>query len=248
MQEILELVKFKKQEFAQLPLFEFMQDKSIAPRQRLSFAPCMAHFIMSFSDINKYVLRNDQISNPIQEMVNQYTYEDDNHWPWFIADIEKLGFNSPLSFSDTLKFIWGEDTKITRQIAYQVIGYALEAEPNIKILIIQALEATADVFFSKSTEVISELQIITKQEYCFFGDLHLHEETGHTMSNSNSEKLLAEIELTESQRQEAINAVEKIFNIFSEWTYELLTYAHNHPVKLVQSELEKPQSQLAICR
>jgi hypothetical protein len=246
MQELLNIIEFKKQEFAQLPLFKFMQDQSITPRQRLSFAPCMAHFIMSFSDINKYVLRNSNISNPIQEMVNQYTYEDDNHWPWFIADIEKLGFNSSLSFTDALKFIWGEETKITRQIAYQVIGCALDAEPNIKILIIQALEATADVFFSKSTQITLELQISNKEDYCFFGDLHLHEETGHSMGNSNSETLIREIKLTESQRQEAINAVERIFNIFSEWTYELLAYAHNHPVELVQAESENSESKLAI--
>jgi hypothetical protein len=246
MKEVLDLIQSRKNEFAQLPLFDFMQDKSISPRQRLSFAPCMAHFIMSFSDINKYVLRTKNTCNNIQEIVNQYTYEDDNHWIWFVDDIDQLDFNERLSFSDMLKLIWGEETKITRQIAYQVAGYALEAEPEIKLLIIQALEATADTFFSRSTQITLELQKITKRDYLFFGDLHLHEENEHTMGESDCKHTIAEIELTESQRREAINAVEKIFGIFSEWTYELLAYAHNHPVEVTQDELEASKSKLAI--
>jgi hypothetical protein len=239
MQEVLNLIEAKKQEFAKLPLFSFMKDKSIAPRQRLSFSPCMVHFIMSFSDINKYVLRAHDKADSIQEKVNQYTYEDDNHWPWFIDDVEKLGFNPMLSFTQAVKLMWGKETQITRQITYQVAGYALEAEPAVKIVIIQILEATADVFFSLSTRITSELQKETNTEYLFFGDLHLHEETEHTMNASNSQEFLVKIELTESQRQEALDAVEAIFKIFTEWTYELLAYAHNHPIEPATSEEAK---------
>ncbi len=239
MQELLNFIAAKKQEFAKLPLFYFMQDQSINPRQRLSFAPCMLHFIMSFSDINKYVLRTHEEADYLQKIVNQYTYEDDNHWPWFITDIEELGFNPILNFTQAVKLIWGEETKLTRQITYQVAGYALEAEPAIKIVIIQALEATADVFFSISTKITSELQKNTKTEYLFFGDLHLHEETEHTMDTLSSQKFLADIELTEFQRQEALDAVEKIFKIFSEWTYELLAYAQSHPVEITVKEESK---------
>ncbi|BAZ42310.1 hypothetical protein NIES4101_82790 [Calothrix sp. NIES-4101] len=247
MKDILSLIEKKKQDFAILPLFQYMENPYIHPLQRLAFAPCMAHFIMSFSDINKYVLRTPQSSHSIQKIVNQYTYEDDNHWPWFISDVEQLGFNQLLSFTDALKFIWGEETKITRQIAYRTARYALEGEPEIKILIIQVLEATADVFFSKSLKITSELRQNTNLEYLFFGDLHLHEETEHTMGNPDSEKLLAEIELTDSQYKEALHAVEQIFNIFSEWTYELLAYAQNHPVEIVESKSASSKSELAIC-
>jgi hypothetical protein len=250
MQEILELIKFKKQEFAQLPLFKFMQDKSITPRQRLSFAPCMAHFIMSFSDFNKYIFRvkNYDSNGGIQEMINEHTHEDEAHSPWFLVDLEVLGLNPQCNFAKTIDFIWGEETKITRQISYQVAGLTLQAEPVIKFVAIEALEAMGNVFFSVSSKITSELEQITQKEYIYFGDSHLKVETGHTMGEIEVEKYFTEIELTESQRQEAINAVEKIFNIFSQWTYELLTYAHNHPVEIIQSKLEKSQSEMAICR
>ncbi|NJL62430.1 MAG: hypothetical protein HC903_12075 [Methylacidiphilales bacterium] len=250
MQEILDIIEFKKQEFAHLPLFKFMQDKSIAPRQRLSFAPCMAHFIMSFSDFNKYIfrVRNYYSDSKIQEAINEHTNEDEAHSPWFLVDLEVLGLNPQCNFAKTIDFIWGEETKITRQISYQVAGLTLQAEPVIKLVAIEALEAMGNVFFSVSSKVTSELEQITQKEYVYFGESHLEVETGHTMGASEVEKYFAEIELTELQRQEAINAVEKIFNIFSQWTYELLTYAHNHPVELAQSELEQSKSKLAICR
>ena len=48
MKEVFALIEKKQQEFAQLHLFKFMQDTSLTPRQRLAFAPCLAHFVMSF--------------------------------------------------------------------------------------------------------------------------------------------------------------------------------------------------------
>ncbi len=59
MKEVLELIAQKQQEFAQLPLFKFMQDRRIAPRQRLAFAPCLAPFAMNFKDLNKYAFREE---------------------------------------------------------------------------------------------------------------------------------------------------------------------------------------------
>ena len=50
MEKVLALIEKKKQEFAKSELFEFMRDKSIDPRQRLAFAPCIAPFTMGFGD------------------------------------------------------------------------------------------------------------------------------------------------------------------------------------------------------
>jgi hypothetical protein len=248
MQEILDLIQLKKHQFAQLPLFEFMQDTKIYPMQRLSFAPCMAHYVMSFSDLNKYVFRTNTSDNDVQNIINIHTNEDDDHWYWYIWDIEKLGLNSNYSFAQVLEFIWNEETKITRQIAYQIAGYTLQADPVVKIAVIEALEAMGHVFCAISAKVAKELEAITKMEYQYFGHVHLDAETGHAMGTENTEFVLTKIKLTESQHKEAVNAVEKIFDVFSEWTYELLDYAHNHPVDLVKYELENSKSKLAIYR
>lgn len=78
-QDILDVIETKKAKFAQAPLFQFMQDQHISPLQRLGFAPCIAHFILSFGDLNKYVFRDESSNDVIQELINEHTYEDDHH-------------------------------------------------------------------------------------------------------------------------------------------------------------------------
>ncbi|MBF2064049.1 MAG: hypothetical protein IGS39_06435 [Calothrix sp. C42_A2020_038] len=228
MEEIIAFINYKKQEFVQLPLFKMMKSPTLGAKQKLIFAPCMAHFIMSFGDINCYILRNLDTVDPIQNIVNQYSYEDDKHWPWFITDIEQLGLDAKLSFTQSLRFIWSEQNKITRQLTYYISAFTLQASSFIKLVVIRVLEATSDVFFSISNTITSELQKTTNQEYLYFGNYHLIAEKEHTITSSESEDYLSQITLTKAQHQEALYVVEEIFNLFSEWTYELLAYARNH--------------------
>ncbi len=229
MLEIINLIENKRQEFRTLPLFEFMQDRNLHPIQRLSFAPCMAHYIMSFSDLNKYVfLEEGQPLNQIQQIINQHATEDEEHWSWYLKDIEKLSLNSKINFTQGIRFLWGEETKITRKITYQIAGYSYQAAPIVKLLVIEALESIGYVFFNASTKVASELGKLSQKDYFYFGDAHLRVETGHAMHTPEAENFVANIELTDLQRQEAFKIVDKIFQIFTEWTHELLAYAQKY--------------------
>ena len=105
MEEVLALIEKKKQKFASSGLFEFMRDQSIDPRQRLAFAPCIAPFALSFGEFNKYVFREEPTNDPLQVIVNNHTYEDDHHWLWFLQDLETLGINKSMKFSDALNFL-----------------------------------------------------------------------------------------------------------------------------------------------
>ncbi|MCJ8280965.1 MAG: hypothetical protein MJK14_14055 [Rivularia sp. ALOHA_DT_140] len=147
MLNIINLIESKKQDFTNLPLFTFMQDKNLHPCQRLSFAPCMAHFIMSFSDLNKYVFLENPSVNQIQNIINQHAFEDEEHWSWYLKDIETLALNYNLRLTEGLRFIWGEKTKITRQITYQIAAFSYQEIPEIKLLVIEALESIGHVFF-----------------------------------------------------------------------------------------------------
>ncbi|AFY56721.1 hypothetical protein Riv7116_4292 [Rivularia sp. PCC 7116] len=239
MLDVLALIESRKQEFTNLPLFTFMQDQNLHPRERLSFAPCMAHFIMSFSDLNQYVFLEKQPLNKIQCIINQHAYEDEEHWSWYLKDIEKLQLNSNINLTQGLRLVWNEETKITRQITYQIAGYSYQAIPEIKLIVLEALESVGHVFFKISAKVASELRAISNQDYFYFGDAHLRVETGHAMRTPEAEDYVAKIELTHLQRQQAIEIVEKIFQIFTEWTYELLAYAQKHGVEsLIENDTE----------
>lgn len=214
--QIFELIDIKKQEFALLPLFKFMQDTSIDPKLKLVWSPFAVPFVMGFYELNKYVFRVEPTSDPIQLLINQHTEEDDQHWLWFISDLKKLGFDYSLQFTDAIKFLWSEETRISRWVIEQLFKYSSGANPLLKLVIIEVLEATGNVMLSNTAQVTQELEAITGDKYLFFGDFHLDVETGHTTSIDEVEQFSKNMYLTEEQYQEAFAMVEKVFNVMTD--------------------------------
>ncbi|MBG1265349.1 hypothetical protein [Nostoc sp. WHI] len=231
MQEVLALIEQKKQEYAQLSLFNFMQNKNINPRQRLVWAPCAAHFIMNFAELNKYFLRVEPTSDPIQALINAHTYEDDHHWLWFLEDLKSLELDKSLKFSDALKFLWSEETKSARWLNYQLYRYASQATPIQKIIVIQVTEATGNVMFSRAAEIGKEIKAISKKPCRYFACLHLDVEIGHMTGTPGIEEILQQIQLSEVVQQELFELVENLFTAFTQFTNDLLVYAETHQIE-----------------
>jgi hypothetical protein len=231
MKDILEFIDNQKKSYAQLPLFEFMRDRSFDPRQRLGFAPCMAYFIMSFADLNKYVWRQEDTTDPYQDLINQHTHEDDHHWSWFLADLQKLDFDKQTSFVESLRFLWSDEVKITRQLSYRLAAYHAQITTCQKIAMIEAIEATGHVLFEHTNQVVSELQATSPQDYQYFGNFHLQMESGHTRGSSNPEHKIAKITLDSSEREDTLILVQNVFKLFTDWTEELLHFAKNQAIK-----------------
>jgi len=222
MKEVLALVEKRKQEFAQLPFFKFLQDKSIDPSQRLAWAPFLASFAMNFADLNQYVLRKEPATSKIQEIINKHTYEDDQHWEWFLQDLEKLQLNPSLKFTEALRFVWSEESWKIRQICHQIALHIFNADPLVVLAAVEAIEATGNVALSLTAKVAEELEQMTKQEYHYFGHFHFCVETGHTMGTDDMEQFIESIQLTEETRKQAFEVVEKVFEAFTEGVIELM--------------------------
>lgn len=230
MKEVVELIEEKKQEFAQLPLFQYMQDKSISPLQRLAWAPCVIPFVMEFGQLNKYYFRKEPTLDPLQQIINKHTYEDDHHWIWLLEDLKKLGFDEKIKLSDAIKFFWGDETYNTRQVCHQIALHTFQEEPIVILAAIEAIEATGNVAFVVIVEVANELQKLTKQNYRYFGEYHFRVEQGHASGTDKVEQILANLQLTDAQKNRAFKIVEKIFELFSKAIHEMMAYAINHPV------------------
>ncbi|MEG3933981.1 MULTISPECIES: hypothetical protein [unclassified Microcoleus] len=228
MEEVLALIEKKKHEFAKSGLFEFMRDKSINPRQRLAFAPCIAPFVMSFGEFNKYVFREEPTNDPLQVIVNNHTYEDDHHWLWFLEDLETLGINKAVKFSDALNFLWNEEAKASRWVSHQIFRSAFGASPIAKLAILEVIEATGNVFLSTAAPIAEELRTITQKELLYFGCFHLEVENNHSKDLPQQRRFSETIQLTIESRQEAFEIVENLFEVFTELTAELLVYAKTH--------------------
>jgi hypothetical protein len=223
MKSILDFIEKKKQEFSQLPLFQFMRDESIDPRQRLSWAPWIAPFVMSFGDLNKHIFRQEPATDKIQELINIHSYEDDHHWLWFLEDLEKLGFNPSLKYSDALRLMWGKRTEKSRLICNELgLLYKSQTDMHLKLGIIEAIEAAGHVNFFLVSEVSKQLQPITKVNYRYFSPSHFAVETGHSIGIENFEDVIVRVELTEETRQQAFVLVEQVFELFTEMVQELM--------------------------
>ncbi|WP_414549317.1 hypothetical protein [Anabaena sp. CCY 0017] len=236
MKSVLTLIEKKKQEFRHTPFIQFLQDKSIEPRQRLAFAPCFAPFVMGFGELNKSVWRDETSNDPIQAIINQHTYEDDGHWIWFLEDIQKLDFNISLNFNDALSFLWSDETQVARHTIYQLYQYTHQARPIHKLVVMETIEAIADIFLSTTEQVTQELKTSTSKEYRYFGIYHFLIDSGHTMHSSETEGCISQILFTEDNENISLELVEKVFDIFTLLFNDLLKYAQNHPIEPLDNQ------------
>lgn len=230
MQEVLELIQQKQQAFAQLPLFQFLEDPKVDPRQKLTFTPFFAFFVMSYADLNKYVLRDEPTQDAVQELINNHTYEEETHWFWFIEDLKQLGFDKTMPLSETLKFLWSDESKVQRQVIYKLFHLAAQGSPVERLVLMEAIEATADIFLEATKSAALGLQTITHKRYRYFGDIHVIADSSHAIYSEDVEAFIHGIEITEQTRETLFALVEEVFEIFTTLMNDLLTYAQSQPV------------------
>src|SRR5688572_26780725 len=118
-----------KKRYSMLPLFEFMRDEALTPRERLGFFPCMAPFILAFGDLNKYVMRDERSNDRHQHLVNAHTYEDDHHWPWYLEDMTALGFDRHDSATTLLRAMYHDEMKVNRMLMTRLAHLLYDATP-----------------------------------------------------------------------------------------------------------------------
>ena len=223
MREVLAAIMERKRAFARLPFFAFLQDESLSPEQRLAFYPCMAHWIMSFADLNKYFLRAESAADEYQQRVNAFSHEDDDHWQLYLEDFQKLGFDKLYTGTDWLNFLWGEETRANRMLSYRIASLIMHAGSVERLAIIEAMEEAAGVFFPLTVELAEQIQERTGVELRYLGHFHSALEAGHT--GAGDHESLAQIELDEQTRRKTLASVDEVFALFADWAEEVLRYA-----------------------
>jgi len=229
MQPILDFIEQKTRELDQSPILKFLRDRSIDPRQRFSFAPIMAPWAFGFADINKLVLRDESSQEPIQKIINTHTMEDDHHWGMYLRDLRTLGMNDATDYVSTLRLLWGDECKKTRQTVYGLIALVAAAKPKMRLVIVEAIEAAGNTGLKGFVQAAEDYHQATGERLVYFGDMHLDLESGHAMGTEDVEDKLTEFSLTEEEEKEARAVVEKIFKLVSDMGDEYLAYANKHP-------------------
>lgn len=233
MKAVLKKILENKRSYANLPLFQYMRDSRLSEEQRLSFYPCMAHFILSFGDLNKYVLREEPATNEYQQRVNLHTYEDDHHWPWYLEDFAKLGFDNWCTPTSLMQFLWSDETRQNRILSYRLAALISGASAVERIALIEAIEETGNVLFSEMLDLAKAIEQRRGIELRYCGAFHFNLESGHAAGTDHA--AIADIVLNEVTEIRCLCIVEEVFTLFEDWTHELLRYAEAHPVSRLYS-------------
>ena len=223
MEAVLAAIEEGKRAFAAMPFFAFLQDESLEPERRLGFYPCMAHWIMSFADLNKYFLRAEPAGDAYQEKVNTYSREDDDHWLLYLEDFRKLGFERMYEGTGWLDLLWGDETRANRMLSYRISHLISNASGVQRLAIVEAMEEAANVFFPLTLPLAEQLQERTGVELRYLGHFHFNLEAEHT--GAGDHEALARIELDEETRRETVGMVREVFGLFEDWAREVLRFA-----------------------
>lgn len=215
-----------KRHYSKLPLFEFLRSESIPPRDRLAFVPCMAPFILAFSDLNRFVLRDESCQDPHQKLVNEHTHEDDHHWPWYLEDYTKLGFDRTTAVTQLLRSSMKDESIQNRMLAPRLAQLIHGTTPTEKLVIVEAIEETGNVLFGLTSRLAQRIQADGGPELRYLGLFHFARETGHAMHGMDH-RILEAIPLTELERVRCLDLSFRVFDLFADWSTELLAYARN---------------------
>lgn len=225
MRRVMATLQKRTAEYAQAPLFEFLRDENIPARTRLSFAPCVAHFVMSFADLYSDILCEEPAQNKYQELVNVHTSEDENHWRWFLADLEKLGCDPRMLFSDSLKFVWGEHTRQMRLLSYHMCRLGFRVDPLQKLVLVHCIEAAGKVTVDNVARVGKEFSQQTGARLVYFGQHHSDTESEHTLEAGDTRTMIEGIELETATAERFSAIVDETFQYFTAFSNEMLDFA-----------------------
>ena len=93
-------------------------------------------------------------------------------------------------------------------------------------MIVEAIEETGNVLFGLTSKIAQRLQAEGGPELRYLGQFHFARETGHAMHGMDH-RILESIPLTELERVRCLDLSFRVFDLFADWSAELLAYARN---------------------
>lgn len=224
MKSVLRHIMNHRRTFLRNPFFARLSDETIPMEERLRFLPAMEHYILSFGDLNRYVLRFPEPKTALEIAVNEHAQEDANHWPWYIEDLRTLGYDDLAHRTSWLKECWSDETRAARQLTYTLVALAAGTPAEERIALIEVLEETGNAFLSALAPLTARIEQVRGVKLRFCGQHHLDRESGHTLSLDHRE--LAAIALSSEKRADVMRKVDETFAAFDEF----LLACHNYAV------------------
>lgn len=245
MKEVIDYIEKQRLKFERLPFFtELLDNENLPCEQRLAWGPGTVPFIMGYSDLNKEVFRNEaNDADPAQHDLNMHTYEEDFHWQWMLDDLDILGANPNLTFSDAVRLIWSPDFRVSREVPLRLTSLVRTTDTHGVFAIVEAIEAVSVTMFQHCQGI----RLSNGKECQFFGTKHYLAESGHGIKSEEC-KTAQEIRLTDEARQAYCALVDQVFELFAKWVDSLCDFAAKYGPQFESHAREAVRASAALPR
>lgn len=229
MRRILEQIDANMVEYRKAPFLAHLRDPTVDPQAKLVFAPHVAHFVLTFGDLCRFILPATPAKDRYQELVNANCVEDQDHWRWFLTDLAELGLDPRLPLSRAISLVWGERNVRTRILSYNLCHFALGADSITRLVLVHCIEgafkATVEDLAIASRTYTAE----TGKPLRYLGARHSDAESSHTLEQQAVRSLIREVALSDVSYEYCRTMVKQTFSLFSAFAEELLDLAVNPP-------------------
>jgi len=231
LREVLKRIQDQQAEYAKGAFLAFLRDTNVDVRQRLAFAPHVAHYVLTFADLCTMVLPEEPPSDRYQELVNANCFEDKQHWQWFLADLGRLDQDPELPFSDAVRLIWSDATLRTRRLSYHLVHLGLAESSLGRLVLVHIIEGAFAVTVKDLGPAAREFVSRTGKPLQYLGQSHSEAESSHTIEESAVRRAIEEIQLSAEQVQRYCKMVDECFALFRGFSDEMYDLARSTQLK-----------------
>ena len=209
MNEVFKRIRIRSRDLAKNPLFSrWLEDDSIATRDKFLFTPMAIDFIMGFPDFNKYFITYP--TRTALEGRSTPTLTRRVALRLLLKDWAALGWTKRWGEPRSLCWWMTSDGPSPAVADFELID--VSTEPHLRFAIIEAMEAAGNVFFTRTVKPAEELAKTLGSPFPYYGKYHLDRETGH-LQNAD-ERLFFKEKITDEVRQRGLALVDRVFDIF----------------------------------
>lgn len=220
----------QRKELEQHVFYDLISSDCITLKDKLMFAPVMAHFVMNFRDMNKWVIRFDKADNELKSVINGGTIEDETHSRLFLEDWRKLYIDDKLNWkaSDILYWLFiSHEMECFRKYGIDFMRLCVDddEDPVLRYSHSESGETCGNIFFSKISPIADQVANHLGISLRYFGSFHLDLENGHVWK---SEGVFENIVLSPDDYEKMASLSKRMFSIFEGIHNAFYYYLCNH--------------------
>jgi len=204
MKNITDYIESKKHIFYDHAIFDwFRNGEDIG--EILEHTIGFGFWIMTFQDVLR--LNTERFSDEkLKSIAETHMQEDSGHDLWYLSDLTMMGLNIP-----TISTIYDKQYESARDASYLLLNEVLNATSDFeRLILIEAIESTSDVFFSYTSEYIDKKDLNLPLR--FFSKHHFNVEQAHDCKEF--EYIFEATKLNREENDSMILLVDRVYDAF----------------------------------